>query len=151
MYWALFLGRGPSPANWGIIATFLARPIAPNVPKNHSDDTGSYIAYRYVGDGAFVDPWLGLRPWKALALCGYAIPLCLGPSAVHIQKKEIEGNDNANITPLVIPESTENNNTFSPPPDKIDRPKEFLMSSDCDPCIARIPLRKLQELSKSAC
>ena len=87
MYISLSSGWMSSPANWGIISTLLMQYIAAHFPTNvHIEGPESLRAYQYVDDGAFVEPWLGLRPWKALTLWGDASARCLGPVAVHFGK-----------------------------------------------------------------
>ena len=69
MYLALFFGWRPSPANWGLISTLLMQYVAAFRPSN--DRLGgpeSFIAFEYVVDGDFVEPWRGLRPWQAANL-----------------------------------------------------------------------------------
>ena len=51
----------------------------------------SLVAYQYADDGAFAEPWLGLRPWIASSLWGRALYFCLGHNAVNIPKKLAEG------------------------------------------------------------
>ena len=120
--------------------------IDAHFPNNaHSEGDESYPVYQYVGDGAFVEPWLGLRPWQALSLWEDALTRCLGPTAVHLEKKENWGNAEAEIILWgIVVSATEN--TFTLPTEKIDRAEEFLMLPVFGPCIARIPLKRLQEL-----
>ena len=146
MYLSLFFGWMPSPANWGIISTLLMQYIAANFPNNaHSEGHEAYLAYQYVDDGAFVEPWLGLRPWQALSLWEDALNRCLVPTAVHLEKRRIEGNAETKIILWgIVVSTTENTSTL--PSEKIDRAKEFSMLPVFDPCITRIPLKRLQEL-----
>lgn len=95
---SLFLGWRPVPARWGGISTLPMQYISAHIPKNdHVDRPGSLLAYQYVDDGAFVDPWLCIRPWQAITLWGHAISRCLAPAAAHLQKRQIEGIDEITI------------------------------------------------------
>ena len=67
------------------------------------------------------------------------------PTAVHLEKRRIEGNDETKIVLRgIIAPITEN--TVTLPGEKIDRAEEFLMLPAFDPCVTRIPPRRLQEL-----
>ena len=146
MYISLFFGWMPSPANWGIISTLLMQYIAAQFPNNsHIEGPESYLPHQYVDDGAFAEPWMGIRPWQALPLWEDALTRCLGPAAAHLEKRRIEGNSDTNLILWGIIVST-SGNTFALPREKIDRAKEFVMLPVFGPCITRIPLKRLQEL-----
>ena len=147
MYLSLFFGWRPSQANWvGAISTLLTQYIAAHATENaHTDGPGSFVAYQYVDDGAFVESWIGLRHWEAICLWRFALVKCLGNAAARAKKRTLEGNSGTTIVLRGITIST-GNNTFSSPDAKIGRSGELLTPPVSDPCIARIPLRKLQEL-----
>ena len=146
IYLALFFGWRPSPANWGIVSTLMMQYVSAYRPRNeYSDGPESLIDYQYVDDGAFVEPWVGLRPLRAVSLWECALAACLGSKALHARKREIEGNTATKIPLWGIIVRTDAE-TFSLPPCKIYRAREFLATIDYDPGVTRIPLKKLQEL-----
>ena len=146
MYLALFSGLRPSPANWGIMSTLLMQFIAAHTPRScYTEGPESYVAYQYVDDGAFAEPWIGMRPWQAVSLWQYGLARCLGPPVAHLKKKQLEGNAETCLGLWAINVSTVLQ-TFTLPQEKIARDKVFLMPYEFGPCIARIPLGKLQEL-----
>ena len=124
----LMLRMAPFSCKWGIISTLLAQVIDPQASLDiYKAGPESYIAFRYVEDGTFYEPFLGRLPWKSLFLWGYAISKCLGPVDAHIQKREIEGNSDAEVEILGITVSAVNN-TSSLPPAKIDKADGFIIS-----------------------
>ena len=146
MYLALFYGRRFSPANWGLIATLLMQLEASFRPRNeYTDGPESPIAYQYVDEGAFVDPMIGIRHRQAVSLLEYGWVRCLGTRALHRKKLEAEGNTATKIPMWGIVVCADAG-TFAAPRGKIDRVREFLATIDYDPGVARISLRRLQEL-----
>ena len=88
----MFFGWKPSPANWGVIATLLLQYVASYRPDREGrGGPESFAPYQYVDGGAFVEPWLGIRPWLAVALWGWGPISCFGKPALHHKKKEAEG------------------------------------------------------------
>ena len=143
---SLFFGWRPSPAKWGAESTLLMQNISAHFPNNvHVGGPESSLSYQYVGDVAFIEPWLGVRPWQAISLWGDSLTRCLGPDAVHLHKRRVEGNAETTIALWGIIVSTADN-TSTLPRGKIGRAKEFLMSPAFDPCVTRIPLKRLHEL-----
>ena len=69
MYLAMFFGWRCSPANWGILSSLLMQYVAAFRPSNQVvEGPESFIAFQYVDDGAFAEPWVGLRPWQSVSL-----------------------------------------------------------------------------------
>ena len=133
VYLALFFGWRPSPANWGIMASLLMQFVAAHSPANiWSEGPEAYVAYQYVDDGAFIEPWLGLRPWQVISLWEFGLIRCLGPGALNTTKRDVEGRAETRNSLWGIIVCTETN-TFTLPADKIDKAKEFLSSPDFDP------------------
>lgn len=63
MYVALLFGWRPQTANWGLVSTLLMQYISAYRPADEfTEGPEAFIAYKYVDDGAFVDPWIGFRP-----------------------------------------------------------------------------------------
>ena len=125
IYSSLFFGWKPSPGNWGAISTLLIQYVAAFTPDDiRPCGPGSLAAYQYVDDGAFVDPWLGLRPWIASAMWGRALYFCVGRNAVNLPKKLVGGNceTRLNLRGIEICTTT---NTFALHTAKVDRVREF--------------------------
>ena len=101
MYLALFFGWRPSPANWGIVSTLLMQYVAAyRLVNDYRDGPDSFIAYQYVDDGEFIEPWIGLRPWLSVSLWEYALTGCIGFKALHRKKREVEGDTATKLPPL---------------------------------------------------
>ena len=146
MYLAMFFGWRCSPANWGVLSSLLMQYVAAFRPPNQFvEGPESFIAFQYVDDGAFVEPWAGLRPWQSVSLWENALITCLRYKALHRKKRDAEGNSSTTLPLWGIVVSTEDE-TFTLPPEKIDRAREFLATCDYVPGATRIPLGKLQEL-----
>ena len=146
MYIALFFGWRPSPENCGLASPLLMQYIAAYRPLGEfTDGPEPFIDYQYVDDGAFVEPWIGLRPWPAVSLWERALLECLGTNSAHQKKREIEG-DAATKLPLWGIVVCAESETFSMPSDKVGRAREFLATANYDPCVTRLDLRSLQEL-----
>ena len=144
VYLPLFFGWGPSPANWGVISTLLMQYIPAFVPGDlFLSVSESMVAYQYFDGGAIVEPWLGLRPWIASFLRGRALYSCLGYGAVNLPKKLAGGNCETRINLWGIEICTATN-TFTFPPAKVDRAREFLACRDLGPGISRFPLELIQ-------
>ena len=125
LYISLFFGWQPSPANWGTVSTRLMQFIAARRPDNaHSERPEAYVANKYVDDGAFLDPWLSLRPWQPISLWGSAICRFLGPAAVDIEKRDLDGPSDTQINLRGITLCTASN-TFTLLAEKISRASEF--------------------------
>ena len=93
IYLALFFGRRPSPANWGVVATLLMQHIASHRPTNEKrDGPEGLVAFQYVDDGAFIDSWVGYRPWMAPAIWESSLASSLGTRAVNKEKRRAEWN-----------------------------------------------------------
>ena len=93
MCMALFFGWRLSPKSWGVISTLPMQYVADFRPiAGRLGDPEGPIALQYVDDGAFVAPWIGLRPWLDVSLWEVALNKALGLNAVHMAKKEAEGN-----------------------------------------------------------
>ena len=98
VYFSLFFGGGAHLLIGGIISTLLMHVVASHRPMDgHAKGPESYVAFQYVDDGAFVGPRLGLFPWGPFTLWEYAIAMRLGPAALNIRKREIEGLSDTNI------------------------------------------------------
>ena len=110
-----------------------------------SEGPESYLDVQYVDDGAFIEPWLGLRPWQVVPLWEYALLRCLGPAALNTAKRDIEGMSDTRLNLWGVLICTESN-TSTLPQGKIERSEEFLSSPDCDPGVTRIPIHSFQEL-----
>ena len=146
MYLALFFGWRPSPANWGLIATLLMQYVTAYRPQREfRDGAESFIAYQYVGDVAFIEPWIGLLPWLDVSLWERALTSCLDAKALRREKRDVEGNASTRLALWGVTICTRSE-TFSPPEEKIDRAREFLATIDYDHGVARIELKRLQEL-----
>ena len=62
VYVALFLGRWPSPGNWGLMAALSMQYASSIGPSDHCNEgNGIFAAYRYVEGGSFVESWLWMR------------------------------------------------------------------------------------------
>ena len=85
------------------------------------------------------------RPRLAVSLWEDALTRSLGTKALHLGKRDVEGNSETELPLRGIVTSTDRG-TFTIPPGEIDRVREFLATCDYDPGVARIPLKKLQEL-----
>ena len=93
IYLSLFFGWRPSPANWGVVATLVMQFIAAHRPAAPTrDGPEALVAFQYVDDGAFIESWVGLRPWLASSLWELALCRGLGPAAVNMDKRNVEGN-----------------------------------------------------------
>ena len=125
LLFVIIFGLRPSPASWGIISTSIMQFPSVHVPANSMPEgTEAYIAFQYVADGTFIEPWLGLRPWKSLSLWERGLGKCLCPSVAHKAKRAIEGNSSTNISFWCIDASTETD-AFSHPTGKLRRPSYF--------------------------
>ena len=145
-YLAMFFGWKPSPANWGVITSMLLQYVATFQPTDeHTCGPESFSPYQYVDDSAFVEPWLGTRPWLAVALWEAGLTRCFGEPALHRVKKLVEGACATRITLWGIDVDTKTG-TFTLPECKVERAREFLASPTFDPGNTRIELKRLQEL-----
>ena len=46
------------------VSTLSMQYISAQFPNNdHVEGPESFVAYQYLDSGAFIEPWLGLRPW----------------------------------------------------------------------------------------
>ena len=87
MYMSRFFSWRPSAANWGLVTTLLLQYVAAYGPvEEYSDGPESFASYEHFGDGAFVDPRAGLRPWRSVNLWEYALEWRLGLKAIHRKK-----------------------------------------------------------------
>ena len=92
IYLALFFGWRPSPANWGVISTLVMQYIAAHRPARcRRDGPDGFIAFHYFDDGAFVESWVGLRPWLASTQWEGVLGQCLGAKAVNTKKRDVDG------------------------------------------------------------
>ena len=68
-YLSMFIGWKPSPANWGVVTTLLLQFVASYTPV-WTDLRGpeALTPFQYVDDSAFVEPWIGIRPWLAVSI-----------------------------------------------------------------------------------
>ena len=79
IYLALFFGWRPSPANWGVISTLAMQHVAAHRPASPGrGGPEGFISSQYVGDGAFIEPRVGIRPWLASTLWETAMPKGIG-------------------------------------------------------------------------
>ena len=92
VYLSLFFGWKPSPANWGAISTLMMHYLSAFAHEAiYIDGPESLVDYQYVGDGAFIEPRMGLRLWVASPLWGRILRLCVGSGAVNLTKKTYRG------------------------------------------------------------
>ena len=92
IYLALFFGWRPPPANWGVISTLVMQYIAAHRPARcRRDGPDGFIAFHYFDDGAFVESWVGLRPWLASTQWEGVLGQCLGAKAVNTKKRDVDG------------------------------------------------------------
>ena len=107
------------------------------------------MAYEYVDDGAFAEPWLDTRLWTSAEIWGSDIQSRLGAKSLHAKKSTDRGRprDIYHLTGLSICTETE---TMSFPMGKLTRAHEFLSMSCFDPGVARIEIRTLEELRVNA-
>ena len=56
-----------------------------------------FVAYEYVGDGAFAEPWLDVRPWTAVKIWEQGLQTCLAKKALHADKRRVEGDCSTNM------------------------------------------------------
>ena len=79
IYLALFSGRRPSPANWSVIPTLIMQSVAAHRPTRSGwGGLEGFLAFHYVGDGAFVEPWVGLRTWQTPSMWEWVLSRGLG-------------------------------------------------------------------------
>ena len=150
LYLSLYCGWGPSPASRGIISTLLLQFVSSFVPVRPRDmGPEGFVAYEYVGDGAFAEPWLDVRPWTSARIWEYRSQSCLGTRALHDKKRRVEG-DCPTCIALWGLSVCAKSETISSPLDKWNRAQEFLADSRCDPGVTRIELHTLQELRGKA-
>ena len=96
-----------------------------HVPVNPwADGPGAYVDFQYVDDGAFIEPWLGLRPLQSSPLWEFPLTKCLGAAAVHTIKRRIEGPSETDAVIFGISVST-TRNAFSPPREKLTKRRYF--------------------------
>ena len=58
LYVSLYFGWEPSPASRGVISTLLLQFVASFVPSRPREvGPEGFVAYEYVGDGEFPEPW----------------------------------------------------------------------------------------------
>ena len=124
-----------------MISTLRTQYVAAFRPSDeYLEGPESFVAFRYVDDGAFIEPWVGVRPWQSVALWGDALATSLGRKAMHLKKREVGGNSDTVLPLRGIVVSTEDE-TFAIPPEKVNRAREFLASGDYDPGATGIPLK----------
>ena len=80
----------------------------------------AYAPYQYVGDGAFVEHWMGAMPWQSVELWEQALTRCFGISALHRRKKEVDGKCDTRIALWGIDADT-GEGTFALPQVKRER------------------------------
>ena len=71
VYLSLYFGWTPTPAAWGILPTLLLQfssSFTPYRPREMGPE--GFVAYEYVDDGPFADPWLDVRPWTLVEIWG---------------------------------------------------------------------------------
>ena len=146
IYLALFFGWRPSPANWGVISTLVMQHVAAHRPAHPKrDGPEGFIAYQYVDDGAFVEPWVGLRPWLSPSLWERAMSEGIGLGAVHAVKRAVDGCA-ATRSILWCVEICAESGSFTLPPAKALRAQQFIAAAEFDPAMTRIPLKRIQEI-----
>ena len=146
IYLALFFGWMPSAANWGVISTLAMQHVAAYRPAHPlRGGPEGFVAYQYVDDGAFIEPWVGLRPWISSTLWETAMSEGIGLGAFHARKREVEGCAVAKSVLRGIAVCAVNE-SFTLPPGKALRAQELIASPDFDPATTRIPLKKIQDL-----
>ena len=120
-YLSTFFGWKPSPANWGEITTLLLQFVAafgPAIP--HQCGPEAFAPSQYVGDGAFVEPWLATRPWLAVTVWGQGPTSFFGLQALRHREKSAEGECSTRIVLWGIEVDTQKG-TFTLPRDKVER------------------------------
>ena len=138
-YLAQFSGCRPTPANWGIVSTERTQYVSAYCSRaDYIDCAESFISYRYVGDGAFLEN-CGFRHWKAVSVWGDSLMRRLGAKVLRCAKREIECNTAAKILLWGVAVCTDTE-TFSAPRERIDRALEFLVRSVMAPGLHVYPL-----------
>ena len=110
-------------------------------PRCRRDGPEGFVAFQYVDDGAFVDPWVGLRPWLASSLWEGVLRHGLGVKAANTKKRDVEGCSDTRVLlwGIDVCAATE---TSALPPAKALRAQEFLASADFDAAVTRFPIKK---------
>lgn len=91
-----------------------------------------FVAYEYVDDGAFAEPWLAVRPWASSRIWGFGLQSCLGYKALRAKKRMAEGDCSTSMLLWGLNVCTKSE-TLSLPEDKWHRAQEFLSKSCFDP------------------
>ena len=107
-----------------------------------------FVALQYVDDGAFAEPWVGLRHWLASSLWEGVLEHGLGRKAVKLRKRGVEGGAETRVLLRGIDVRTVRE-TLTLPVAKTIRALEFLSSADFDPVMTRTPLKRVRELRGS--
>ena len=98
LYAALYFGWDPPPASWGVISSTMLQ-FSSSFSPGKGDTMGpeGLVAYEYVDDGAFAEPWLGLRPWLSVSLWEYGLMKRLCQKSLRLGKKAVDGSFAAKI------------------------------------------------------
>ena len=92
LYLSLYFGWKPSPASCGVISTLLLQFVASFTPSRPRDmGPEEFVAYEYVGDGAFAEPWRDIRPWTPVGIWAYGLQSCLGYKSLRDARRKVEG------------------------------------------------------------
>ena len=138
-----FLAGGP-------ISRLLVRYVSSVTPRNPSGPgPDGFVAYENVDDGAFGEPRRGVRPRACVKIWEYGQQCCLGAKLIHGEKKRAAGvcDTQKILRGLELCAPTE---TISLPNGEVGSLKSFCPNPVFCPGVARIPIRKLQELRGKA-
>ena len=111
--------------------------------------TEGFSAYEYVGDGAFAEHWLDIRPWTSVRIWEHGLQSCLGEKSIHSEKRRVEGDCSTSMVLWGLNLCTVSE-TISLPEEKLAKSQEFLAQPCFGPWVPRIDLKALQELRGKA-
>ena len=150
LYLSLYFGWKPPPASRDIISTLLLQFVSSFMPIRPRDmGPEGFVDYEYVDDGAFAEPWRDIRPRTSAAIRDFGLKSCLGATALHWKKRQVEGDCSTSMVIWGLNVCTKSE-SISSPLDKWNRPREFLPSACFDPLVTRIEPHTLQELRGKA-
>ena len=91
LYPSLYFGWKPSPASRKIIPALLFLFVSSFIPiRPRGMGPEGFVAYEYLDDAEFAEPWVDIRPRKSARIWEYASQSCLGAKALHWKKRQEE-------------------------------------------------------------